>query len=82
MPTDTAPGTPRRIHEVIAPWVQRQPDHLAVQDAQHRLSYLQLWAVSDALAQRLQQAGVRPGVRLLVVGEICAAACALFVAAS
>ncbi|MEG3000033.1 MAG: AMP-binding protein [Comamonas sp.] len=82
MPTDTAPGTPRRIHEVIAPWVQRQPDHLAVQDAQHRLSYQQLWAVSDALAQRLQQAGVRPGDRLLVVGENCAAACALFVAAS
>lgn len=81
-PADTTDTTPRRIHEVIAPWVQRQPDHLAVQDAQHRLSYQQLWAVSDALAQRLQQAGVRPGDRLLVVGENCAAACALFVAAS
>lgn len=75
-------STPRRIHEAIAPWVQRQPGHLAVQDAQHRLSYEQLWVVSDALAQRLQQAGVRAGDRLLVVGENCVAACALFVAAS
>lgn len=80
--TDSTVTTHRRIHEAIAPWVQRQPEHLAVQDAQYRLSYQQLWAVSDALAQRLQQAGVRAGDRLLVVGENCAAACALFVAAS
>jgi acyl-CoA synthetase (AMP-forming)/AMP-acid ligase II len=53
----TLSSAPRRIHEAIAPWVQRQPGHLAVQDAQHRLSYQQLWAASDALAQRLQQAG-------------------------
>ena len=78
----TLSSAPRRIHEAIAPWVQRQPSHLAVQDAQHCLSYQQLWAASDALAQQLQQAGVGPGDRLLVVGENCVAACALFVAAS
>ncbi|WP_313570469.1 class I adenylate-forming enzyme family protein [Comamonas terrigena] len=78
----TLSSAPRRIHEAIAPWVQRQPSHLAVQDAQHCLSYQQLCAASDALAQQLQQAGVGPGDRLLVVGENCVAACALFVAAS
>lgn len=35
----TLSSAPRRIHEAIAPWVQRQPSHLAVQDAQHCLSY-------------------------------------------
>lgn len=80
--TAVSPAVAQRIHDLIAPWVQRQPDHLALQDAQHRLSYQQLWAVSDALAAHLQQSGVRAGDRLLVVGENCVAACALFVAAS
>lgn len=72
----------QRIHALIAPWVQSQPHHPAVQDAQQTLSYAQLWDASDVLAAALQEMGVRPGDRLLVVGENCVAACALFVAAS
>lgn len=84
MPAMTAliSAAPRRVHELIAPWVQAQPEALAVHDGQCRLSYAQLWEAAGGLAQALADAGLRPGDRLLVVGENCAAACALFVAAS
>lgn len=79
-PTPPADAGPRRIHELILPWVQATPDAPALADAQGQLSYRQLDECIATTRDHLAAAGLQPGDRLLVVGENCNAA-ALFVLA-
>lgn len=74
MPALAHPGAaPTRLHQLIDPWVAARPDALAVADAHVSLDYAQLHAVTVAAAAQLQALGVRPGDRVLIVGENCAA---------
>jgi acyl-CoA synthetase (AMP-forming)/AMP-acid ligase II len=81
MPPDSRP-TPTRIHQLMEPWVADRPDLPAVRDAHLALSYRQLQEASVATQAQLKALGVRPGDRLLVVGENCVALCVLVLAAS
>lgn len=71
-----------RIHEVVRPWVQAQPDAVALQDSRLSLTYAELSQAIDAVAQRLQTLGVRPGDRVLLVAENCVALATLVLACS
>ena len=73
---------PTRIHQLMAPWLAKQPEAPAVRDAQMALSYQGLHEASLAAEAQLRALGVRPGDRLLVVGENCVALCVLVLAAS
>lgn len=72
----------RRIHEVIAPWAQRDPNALALQDRQCQLTYGTLSIAMAQAAQQLRDLGVRPGDRVLLVAENCVAVAVLVLAAS
>lgn len=71
-----------RIHQLMAPWVASTPDAPAVRDAHLSLTYAQLDAAARAAQAHLEGLGLRPGDRLLVVGENCVALCVLVLAAS
>ena len=58
-----------RIHEAFQAWAATQPDRVALADAQRSLTYGELDAVVEAVAQRLREAGVRAGDRVLLVAE-------------
>jgi acyl-CoA synthetase (AMP-forming)/AMP-acid ligase II len=73
---------PRRIHEALLPWAESHPQHIALRDDFLSLSYRELPAAIDAVAQRLAAAGVRPGDRLLLVAENCVALALAILAAS
>ncbi|WP_354684673.1 AMP-binding protein [Cupriavidus necator] len=78
----TPPWRYRRIHQVIAPWVDRIPDAPALRDRAHILTYAELDVAVRAAATQLRQLGVEPGDRLLLVAENCAALAVLVLAAS
>ena len=73
---------PERIHDLIIPSVERTPDAIALEDAAGRLSYAELGKAIEDTAERLRQAGLRGGDRLLVVCENCNAVAVLVLAAS
>ncbi len=72
----------RRIHEVIGPWVDSQPQALALMDTRFRLTYAELAAAIGAAARQLRELGVLPGDRVMLVAENCAALAVLVLAAS
>ena len=51
----------RCIHHLVEEQVARTPDHVAVIDGDHQLTYAQLDARANGLAYRLIKAGVGPG---------------------
>ncbi len=77
-------GLPERLCAIPRHWAARTPDADALCDGQSGLhwTYAQLSGAIDAAAQNLQQLGLRPGDRLMVVGENCAAQVALTFAAA
>lgn len=71
---------PERLSDAINPWVEGSPNHPALIEASGTWTYEQLAsAVSEAKAW-LGQLGVRPGDRVMLVGENCRAAVALLLA--
>ncbi|HEY0847600.1 MAG TPA: AMP-binding protein [Noviherbaspirillum sp.] len=72
----------RRIHEVFQSWTTTQPDKVALWDDERTLTYGQLSSAVDAVAQRLSEAGVRAGDRVLMVAENSVALCVCILAAS
>ena len=73
---------PTRIHHLMEPWVAKQPAAPALRDAHGALSYRELHEASMAAEEHLKTLGVRPGDRVLVVGENCVALGVLVLAAS
>ncbi|WP_225934701.1 MULTISPECIES: class I adenylate-forming enzyme family protein [unclassified Cupriavidus] len=71
-----------RIHEVVRPWVKAQPDAPALQDSKLKLTYTELSQAIDSVAERLQDLGVRPGDRVLLVAENCVSLATLVLACS
>jgi long-chain acyl-CoA synthetase len=69
-----------RICDVMEPWVERSPGHIALVDATGSWTYAQLAeAVSETQAW-LREASVRPGDRVMVMGENCRAFAAVLLA--
>jgi acyl-CoA synthetase (AMP-forming)/AMP-acid ligase II len=73
---------PRRIHEAFQPWTATYPQKIALADAERSMTYGELGAAVEAVAQRLSQAGVRAGDRLLLVAENSVALAVCILAAS
>jgi long-chain acyl-CoA synthetase len=73
---------PARIGDIIKPWAERSPDHPALVESSGAWTYRQV-ATAVAEAQHwLVESGVRPGDRVMLVGENCRAFVALLLAFS
>jgi long-chain acyl-CoA synthetase len=67
--TDISVPLHTRISDVVKPWAERSPDRPAVVEASGAWTYRQLAsAIADTQAW-LRQLGVRPGDRVMIVGE-------------
>ena len=73
-------GLPERISHVVQPWAERCPDRPAVADEAGAWSYGQLADVIARTRAWLIRHGVRPGDRVMIVGENCRAYVALLLA--
>lgn len=58
-----------RIDQVFAPWVASQPQRAALHDERRVVTFAELDPLLDSLALHLHESGVRPGDRVLLVGE-------------
>ena len=72
-----------RIHEPLFRQATAQPDAPALRDHDdRRVTFAELAGIVDGLAADLSARGLRPGDRLLILAENCAALVALVMAAS
>jgi acyl-CoA synthetase (AMP-forming)/AMP-acid ligase II len=70
---DNSPVPPTRITDVVTLWAERLPNHPALVESSGAWTYKQLAsAIADAQLW-LQRLGVRPGDRVMIVGENCRA---------
>lgn len=58
-----------RISDVVKPWADRLPDHKAIVDPNGSWSYSELVTVISRTAEWVRGSGVRPGDRVMIVGE-------------
>ena len=66
---DNSVATATRINDVVELWAERSPDHIALAESSGSWTYRELaFAISDTGAW-LQRLGVRPGDRVMIVGE-------------
>lgn len=72
--------SPMRICDVVGPWAERLPDHAALVDATGNWTYRQLAGVISETQAWLRDSGVRPGDRVMIVGENCRAFVAVLLA--
>jgi long-chain acyl-CoA synthetase len=72
----------RRLHDIPARWAAVQPQALALYDAAGDWSWAQLEARRQHLTAALTDLGVRPGDRVMIVGENSALLVALLFAVS
>jgi acyl-CoA synthetase (AMP-forming)/AMP-acid ligase II len=71
-----------RIHQLIDHWAQISPDACALEEGARQLQYKELAAASRDVADRLRDAGVRGGDRVLLIAENSVALCVLLFALS
>jgi len=64
---------PRRISDVVTPWVERAPDRLALVEPSGGWTYAQLSSATASARAWLRESGVRPGDRVMIVCENCRA---------
>jgi long-chain acyl-CoA synthetase len=74
------PTLPARICDAINPWVERLPNHPALVEASGIWTYGQLSSNVSEARNWLNELGVRPGDRVMLVGENCRAAVAILLA--
>ena len=73
---------PARISDVVTPWAEKSPDRPALVEASGTWTYRELAsAITDTQAS-LGKWGVRPGDRMMIVGENCREFVALLLAAA
>jgi long-chain acyl-CoA synthetase len=73
---------PRRIHEAFLPWTATHPHNTALIDGWNAITYGELGGIVEATAQKLREAGVRAGDRVLLVAENSVALAVCILAAS
>ena len=73
-------GLPARLSAITQQWAARTPHAPALIEGDRRWSYAELAHSVDSAAQLLRKLGVRPGDRVVVVGENCALQVALIFA--
>ncbi|GAC1318288.1 MAG: AMP-binding protein [Collimonas sp.] len=73
---------PARLSDIPRYWADLAPDAPALRDSTRAWSYAQLSAAVDTAATLLRDLDVRPGDRVMLVGENCAAQVALIFAAA
>src|SRR2546421_2903110 len=71
---------PARISDVVKPWAERSPDHLALVEPSGTWTYGQLAAVIARTEEWLLECGVRPGDRVMLLCENCRAFVAVLLA--
>src|SRR5258708_5797341 len=79
-PAKLPQSLPARIGDVIAPWADRSPDHPALVDGDVTWTYRQLAPIVETTRGWLAGLGVRPGDRVMIVGENCRALVAVILA--
>lgn len=73
---------PRRIHEAFLPWAATHRHNIALIDGWSTITYGELGGVVESTAQKLREAGVRAGDRVLMVAENSVALAVCILAAS
>lgn len=73
-------GVPKNIGDVVTPWAERSPDHPALLETTGSWTYGQLAAAISVAKKWLHELGVRPGDRVMIVGENCRPLVALLLA--
>lgn len=79
---DILAGLPDRVHKVIVPHVEKQPDHPAFVEGDRTWSYRAFADAVDAVAADLVRLQIRPGDRVVLAGENSVALAALVFACS
>jgi long-chain acyl-CoA synthetase len=69
-----------RICDIVRPWADRLPGHIAVVDPTGSWTYEELAEVISETQAWLRESGVRPGDRVMIVGENCRAFAGLLLA--
>jgi len=62
---------PTRISDVVKPWADLSPDHPALVETNGVLTYRQLASAISKTQTWLGKSGMRPGDRVMIVGENC-----------
>ena len=80
--SDILQSLPRRISDVVTPWVERSPDRPALVESSGTWTYGQLSSATASARAWLVESGVRPGDRVMMVCENCRAFVAILLALS
>jgi long-chain acyl-CoA synthetase len=75
-----ADPSPTRITDVVSRWARCTPDHGALLEESGSWTYDQLQSAIDETGVWLRSWGIRPGDRVMIVGENCRAFVTLFLA--
>lgn len=70
----------KRVHHLLQTWADIRPESLALRDVNVQLTYRGLEHQSQLMSECLINLGVRPGDRVVLIGENCVALCVLFLA--
>ena len=70
----------KRLEDIPAHWARERPGAIALHEGARSWTWSELENARTALAGKLRERGVRPGDRVMVVGENCAAMAALLFA--
>ena len=71
--SEIAGDLPDRISDVVASWAERSPDQPALAEETGAWTYRQLASAISDTRTWLRRLGVRPGDRVMIVGENCRA---------
>jgi len=74
--------SPTRLHELLEPWLAKDPDRAFLHLLDGTVTYAQIEAMTQAVAKELKELGVRPGDRVVIITENCPEHIALLLACS
>jgi acyl-CoA synthetase (AMP-forming)/AMP-acid ligase II len=80
--SNSATNLPDRISDVLTPWVERSPNQIALAEASGTWTYQQLAEATAKAEAWLRELSIRPGDRLMLVGENCREFVAILLAAA